>query len=329
MGLATPTAIAVGVGRVSREGILIKSGQVLENLASIKKVIFDKTGTLTTGEFEISYHSLSGDPVINKEIIYELETRSSHPIAKAVVNIFSREGVNGNGYLVSIDEMKGEGMHGLDGEGNKYLFGNSRSGHSDDSKSKRIYLYKNDQPQAWIELSDTQRLHAKETIEDFKNAMITPFIVSGDRETEVQEIAEKLDIETYYAEVLPAEKIEILNQMRADNPIAMVGDGINDAAALAKADVGISLSTASQIAINSADVVILHNDLSLLSKAYRISKATLLTIKQNLFWAFSYNIIAIPLAAFGFLNPMWGAFFMAFSDIIVIGNSIRLKFKKI
>ena len=157
-----------------------------------------------------------------------------------------------------------------------------------------------------------------------------PILLSGDKARKCDDLSEKLNFSKVYAEQLPNEKLEKIKQLVNKNPTAMFGDGINDAPALAQATVGISISNATQVAIQTADVILLNkNELSQLPKALQIANHTLLTIKQNLFWAFAYNIVAIPIAAMGFLNPMWGALFMAFSDVIVIGNSIRLKYKKI
>ena len=155
-------------------------------------------------------------------------------------------------------------------------------------------------------------------------------MLSGDKKEKCISLAKNLQIETVYSEQLPHQKLNIISDYKKQGTTAMVGDGINDAPALARADVGISLSSGTQIAIQTAQIVLLNgNDLSKISESLKISKHTLLTIKQNLFWAFSYNIIAIPIAAMGMLNPMWGALFMAFSDIVVIGNSLRLKKKTI
>jgi Cu+-exporting ATPase len=167
-------------------------------------------------------------------------------------------------------------------------------------------------------------------MEKVKEIGILPILLSGDKLKKCEDLNEKLQFSEVYAEQLPHQKLEKIEQMVAETPTAMFGDGINDAPALARATVGISISNATQVAIQSADVILLNkNHLHQLPKALQVAKHTLLTIKQNLFWAFAYNIVAIPIAAMGFLNPMWGALFMAFSDVVVIGNSIRLKYKKI
>jgi P-type Cu+ transporter len=182
---------------------------------------------------------------------------------------------------------------------------------------------------AEIMMSDNLKPEAAEIIRFFKQRHINPIIISGDKQDNTARVAAELGVKDFLAEQLPADKLREISQLTAKETTAMVGDGINDAPALSAATVGISLSNASQSAIQSAQIVLLNGKLERLREAMNISRHTLLTIRQNLFWAFSYNIVAIPLAAFGFLNPMWGALFMAFSDIVVIGNSIRLKTKKI
>jgi Cu+-exporting ATPase len=326
MGLATPTAVTVGVGRVSKEGILIRSAHVLEKLAGIKKLLLDKTGTLTSGAFDLEFQNIKGDEQFNKDIVYQLESHSSHPIAKSICSIL-KDHLNSNRILLKdVREIKGQGVEAFDESGDRYFIGTSDL---DKDSGNQINLMRNEKILMRIALKDQIRSSAKELITHLKSIGIHPVLLSGDGATRVESIASELAIAEYYGQKSPEEKLQILTALRESSTIAMVGDGINDAAVLAKADVGISLSSASQIAINSADVVILNDDLSLIERAISISKATLKTIKQNLFWAFSYNIIAIPLAAFGFLNPMWGALFMTFSDIMVIGNSIRLKYRNI
>ena len=165
---------------------------------------------------------------------------------------------------------------------------------------------------------------------NLKKHKIITTLISGDKKEKCEKISEKVSFNNIYAEQLPDQKLDKVKDITSNQNTAMIGDGINDAPALSQSTVGISLGGASEIAIQSADVILLNkNNLSQLEKSILISKHTFLTIKQNLFWAFSYNIVAIPIAAMGFLNPMWGALFMAFSDVVVIGNSIRLKYKKL
>jgi len=216
-------------------------------------------------------------------------------------------------------------MEATDPTGNIYTLGAASSSNG----VHHLSLKKNQKILADISIADELRTDADEVINYLEDKELSTHLLSGDKENKVQQVANKLGIDAYYAAKKPAEKLAIIEKLSKKAPTAMVGDGINDAPALAKATIGISLSGASKAAIQSAQIILLNNRLSSLTKAIGISKATLLTIKQNLFWAFAYNIVAIPMAAFGFLNPMWAALFMAFSDVVVIGNSIRLKSKKI
>ncbi len=329
MGLATPTAVMVGVGRLARNGILIKGGQTLEVLASIRNIIFDKTGTLTTGAFTIrDIEYFKGDKHKVHALIYQMEQHSSHPIARSLLKEIEGQL---NGYqpgTMVVEESKGRGVMAKDEQGNTYKLGTAEWTLQKKGESALI-LTENDQLLAKIHIGDDLKSEAGATIQGIKAKGIQPIILSGDRQDKTRKVAETLGIDRYYAEQLPEQKLQIVEQLSNEAPTAMVGDGINDAPALARANLGISLSNASASAIQSAQVVLLNGQLDSLTRALNISEATVLTIKQNLFWAFAYNIVAIPIAAFGFLNPMWGALFMAFSDIVVIGNSIRLKYKKI
>lgn len=328
MGLATPTAISAGVGRMSREGILIKSGRILEFFAKTEHLIFDKTGTLTSGDFKISplktFQDIKEEEAI--AIILELEKHSSHPIAKSIKKHFRNQQYDTTPEFKSIHEIRGKGVEATDIEGKHYFLGSSLH---DSNKKKHINLFRDNVLVAEFSLNDELRPNTIEAIKDLKEEKVKISILSGDAQVYVDEIATYLSIKNSYAGKSPEEKYRIIEDNNKISQVAMVGDGINDAAALSKASIGISLSKASNIAINAADIVLMHQDLGLIPKALKISKETLLTIKQNLFWAFSYNLIAIPLAAFGYLNPMWAALFMTFSDIMVIGNSIRLNYKKI
>lgn len=332
MGLATPTAVMVGIGRAAKNGILIKGGSTLEILAGIKKVVFDKTGTLTTGKFKIQniqlYSNISLSEV--KSILLALEKHSSHPIAKSLTEQLSKEQIPAKD-LVSVSEKKGVGLLGEDKLGNTYMAGSSKIlEHIKDIKSHAIYLTVNNQLVAGIDITDEIKESASVAINQLKANLIQPVLLSGDRKEKCIELSEKLGITEVYAEHTPEDKLKKIEQLNNEVATAMVGDGINDAPALAKASIGISLGGASQVAIQSAQVIILNaNDLEKINQSILIGKHTLITIKQNLFWAFFYNVLAIPIAAMGFLNPMIGALAMAFSDVVVIGNSIRLRSKKI
>lgn len=328
MGLATPTAVVVGIGRASKKGILIKGGRTLEAFSQLKYIVFDKTGTLTTGNFEVEAINCQAKELEKiKAVVAGLEARSSHPIAaslqKEIVSDRKLE-------WEEIKEVEGLGMEGTDKEGNTYRLGSYRWAEtltSDDAHP--LYLIKNDELWATIDLRDEIREGAKTALDALKERGLIPVMLSGDRRAKCETIAQQLGIDQVYAEKLPSEKLEVIEQLNESGGAAMVGDGINDAPALAKAQVGISLSQATQAAIQSADIVLLHGRLSGLKDLLAIGKHTVMTIRQNLFWAFAYNIVAIPMAAFGLLSPILGAAAMAFSDVVVVGNSLRLRSKRI
>ena len=326
MGLATPTAVMVGIGRAAKNGILIKGGDTLEKLASIKTIVFDKTGTLTTGKFIVSQFTvLDGDENDVKNIIYNIEQHSSHPIAKSLCNAFQE-----NSSLLKLSDITEEKGISISAniDDNIYTIGSSKIYSSPEKYD--LFVLKNKELIATLNISDELKINTDLVISSLHKRGYTTTLLSGDKKEKCNQIASELGITTTYSEQLPQDKITKIEELVSSNKTAMVGDGINDAPALAKATIGISLGNATQIAIQSADVVLLNNeDLSQLPQTMQIGKHTLLTIKQNLFWAFAYNIVAIPIAVMGLLNPMWGALFMAFSDVIVIGNSIRLRYKNI
>jgi Cu+-exporting ATPase len=332
MGLATPTAVMVGIGLAAKKGILIKGGLTLEVLARIKKVVFDKTGTLTTGHFKIQKISLYSNLTENevKSILLSVEKHSSHPIAKSLTQELSKQQINTIEFK-NVNEIKGIGLLAEDELGNTYMIGSKQILEYNSIKNDHtIYVTLNNQLIAGVDLADEIKTSAQPTVNKLINMQIQPVLLSGDRNEKCMELVKKIGISEIYGEYNPIQKLEKIESLNKQFPTAMVGDGINDAPALAKASVGISLGNASTIAIQSAQVVILNgNDLEKVYESILIGKHTLITIKQNLFWAFFYNIVAIPIAAMGFLNPMIGALAMAFSDVIVIGNSIRLRYKKI
>lgn len=331
MGLATPTAVMVGVGRLAKNGVLIKGGTTVEQLADIRQMVFDKTGTLTTGDFKIeNIHYHTTDKAWVNSLIVKMEQHSSHPIAQSLRQAIAADSEQITELDVAVEEEKGIGMKATDAEGNVYRLGSKRLLRQAGSKQLGdIFLTKNDELLASIAIGDELKRNVKISMSELAAADIDTFILSGDRADKTAKVAAEVGVKQYYAEQLPAQKLEMIKSLSAQGATAMIGDGINDAPALAQADLGISLSNASQVAIQSAKVVLLNGRLDILPKAVSIAKHTVKTIKQNLFWAFSYNLVAIPLAAMGFLNPMWAALFMAFSDVVVIGNSIRLKFKKV
>lgn len=331
MGLATPTAVMVGIGRAARRGILIKGGNTLEELAKVKNVVFDKTGILTTGEFKIKAINTADGYNMQElvDVLYNLEQNSSHPIAQSIVA--SLKGKAGSKKFASVIEEKGLGIKAVDTEGNEYQLGSFRiAAHLTLDDMHEVYIIKNGKLAGTIDIKDEIRTNAKETIAALRAKGIRTIMLSGDSKRKCEELAAQLGIDTVYSEQLPSEKLIQVENLVKEAPTAMVGDGINDAPALAKATVGISMSNATQAAIHSAQVVLLNtNDLGKIDETLRMGKHTLITIKQNLFWAFFYNVVAIPIAAVGLLSPMVAALAMAFSDVIVIGNSIRLKAKKL
>lgn len=331
MGLATPTAVVVGTGRAARKGILFKGAATMEALSQVKTIVFDKTGTLTTGEFKIEKINVVGVSPLHtveeiKTILISLEKFSSHPIAKSIVRELQTVSPI---ELQNIKEEKGISISGKDAAGNIFSAGSySIASSITDDNTHSIYLLKNKELLATVDLKDEIKSGVKEMIAQLRAMNIKPIMLSGDTQKKCAAIAGEIGIEQFYASQKPDEKLQIIENLTRENKIAMVGDGINDAPALTKADVGISLSNATQVAIDSADIILLNGNPNSLIDALKISKHTHLTIRQNLFWAFFYNVLTIPVAAFGFLNPMIGAFSMAGSDVVVIGNSIRLKLKR-
>jgi Cu+-exporting ATPase len=340
MGLATPAAIAVGLGRAARNGVLFKNAKSLEIFKSIRQVVFDKTGTLTTGNFSIAdFHVSRESSVVNtrnaslttdeefKRIMYSLEKYSNHPIAKAIAKEWK---IKDEIRWSKIEEIKGLGMKATDKEGNEFIAGSYKVAEQlTADTSHNIYLVKNNILLGSVDVVDEIRPEAKEVINLLKVKGIKTILLSGDRKEKCEQVAQALGIEEVIAEQTPQQKLDKIALLNQQAPTAMVGDGINDAPALAKATVGISLSDASQIAMQSAQVVLMNHGLKNLPLSLGLGKHTYITIKQNLFWAFAYNIVAIPVAALGFLNPTFGALVMGLSDVVLAINSVRLNFKKL
>ena len=336
MGLATPAAIAVGLGRGARNGVLFKNAKSLETFKDIKQVVFDKTGTLTTGHFEISSFKIVPQATGQiaeqdfKNLTYALEKYSNHPIANCIKEAWK---TTDNIPWASIEEVKGMGIQATDKAGNTYWAGSFKTlidSHVEDGHN--IYIQKNNQLIGWIDVADQIRTEAKGVIEQLHRQGIHTILLSGDRKEKCELVGKALGIQEIIAEQSPADKLDKLDALTKIAPTAMVGDGINDAPALAKATIGISLSNASHIAIQSAQVVLMNNGLKNLPMSLVLGRKTYETIKENLGWAFSYNIIAIPVAALGFLGtwgPTYGALIMALSDVVLALNSLRLFKKKL
>ena len=336
MGLATPAAIAVGLGRAARNGILFRNARSLELFKNIGQVVFDKTGTVTTGKFSIAGFALvpgeGGESIAEEEfkrIAFSLEKYSNHPIALSIAQEWKTKN---DIRWQKIVEEKGLGMIASDKEGNEYKAGSNKlaAQYSNDD-SHNVYIIKNNRLLGWIDVKDELRPEAKQVVDYLKSKDIRTFLLSGDRKHKTELIGKELGIDTVIAEQSPEEKLEKIASLTAAMPTAMVGDGINDAPALAKATIGISMSDSSQVAMQTADVVLMNNGLKNLPLALGLGKHTFITIKQNLFWAFAYNIVAIPVAAFGLLGhygPTYGALIMALSDVVLAVNSVRLFVKK-
>lgn len=369
MGLATPAAIAVGLGRAAKNGILFKNARSLEIFKNIKQVVFDKTGTLTTGHFAITNfqvvnsselsmsnnqqsmkHNIvadSNNPIHDspltidhspftthqltvddfKRIAFSLERYSTHPIAKAIASSWKmRDDIR----WASVEEVKGLGMKATDKEGNEYIAGSFKVAEKlTNDHTHNIYIVRNNELLGWIDVADEIRPEAKQVINMLHANGIKTVLLSGDKKEKSEAVAKQLGIDEVIAEQTPEQKLEKIAAFNAIVPTAMIGDGINDAPALAKATVGISLSEATQVAMQSAQVVLMNHGLKHLPLSLGLGKHTYITIKQNLFWAFAYNIIAIPVAACGFLSPTFGALVMGLSDVVLGVNSVRLNWKRV
>ncbi len=330
MGLATPAAIAVGLGRGARNGILFRNATSLENFKNIRQVVFDKTGTLTTGNFTITGYSIE-DPAWSdaafKALVYSLEKYSNHPLAKTLTKQWKTKEET---RWQKIEEIKGAGMFATDKKGNQYRAGAYKTAaHLTGDDSHNVYIVMNNTLIGSIDLADELRPEARQVVNYFRAKDIKTILLSGDKKPKTELIGAQLGIDEVIAEKSPEEKLEIIAAKNKEMPTAMVGDGINDAPALAKATIGISMSDASQLAMQTAQVVLVGHGLKTLPTALGLGKHTYQTIKENLFWAFSYNIIAIPVAALGFLTPSFGALVMAFSDVVLAINSSRLLVKKL
>lgn len=350
LGLATPTAIIVGVGKGAKEGILIKDAATLEKLHKVNTVVVDKTGTITKGRPTLvdieNKSSMNNDELVS--IIASLEKKSEHPIAHAIVkyaieknlkieNISNFESVQGKGLKGSINDIE-------------YYVGNIKLVYDlgvifDTSEIDQftlqgktpVILATKEKVLGYVMVSDEIKPESKQSVIDLHKLGIKVVMLTGDDENTAKYIAKLVGIDEVIARVLPQDKLAKIKELQSKGKIvAMAGDGVNDAPALAQADVGIAMGTGTDVAIESAGITLLGGDISKLTKAIKLSKITMRGIKQNLFWAFIYNIIGIPLAAgifypiFGWLlNPVFAGFAMAMSSVSVVSNSLRIKSIKI
>jgi len=349
LGLATPTAIMVGIGKGAEKGILIKDAESLEIAKKVNAIVLDKTGTITEGKPMVTDMIWLNNEDTGKNILYSLEKRSEHPLAEAVVNYLDR------GKEIKPDNFESITGKGIKGRinGSMYYAGNKKltdenNIHIDpklateanrlETESKTVIRFCDEtKVLALVGITDRIKESSGRAISRLKKESGEVYMLTGDNEATAREIARKVGIEHYKAGVLPHEKADFVKQLQnRGKTVAMVGDGINDSAALAQADLSIAMGKGSDIAMDVAQMTIISSDLTKIPEAVRLSKLTTRTIRQNLFWAFIYNLIGIPIAAGilypinGFLlNPMIAGAAMALSSVSVVTNSLRLKMKKI
>jgi P-type Cu+ transporter len=346
LGLATPTAIMVGTGVGARRGILIKNGEALERASNIDVVMLDKTGTLTEGRPKVM-EVIALEPEIAMDTVLRLaaslERLSEHPLGRAVVRAAQEKNLT----TESVEDFANVAGLGIKGriENASVLVGNVRLMRDEgiglsetltqievhQAKAETVVVVaRNGAAIGLIAIADTLKSDAKEAIAQLRAESIIPVMITGDNRKAAEAIARALNIEHSFAEVLPQDKARHVQRLQKEKKrVAFVGDGINDAPALAQADLGIAIGTGTDIAIEAGNIVLVKGSPLKIVEALRLSRLTFRTIKQNLFWAFFYNIAAIPLAALGLLNPMIAAAAMALSSVSVVGNSLRIRSQKI
>ena len=345
LGLATPLAIVVSSGKASKNGILVKTSEALENVHKIKTICFDKTGTLTKGELTISkiynYSNLKEKEII--EIVASIENKSEHPIARAIVEKAREENIE----LEQISEFQAIAGYGVSAviKETRYLIGNKKlmvennigiPKEDDEEKlvtegNSILYVAQGNKIMSLIGVKDVIKEESKKVVEDLKNRNIQVIMLTGDNEKTANAIAKQLGIEKVVANVLPNQKAEEIKKLKEQGLVMMCGDGINDSVSLVTADIGVSISSGTDIAMDSAEVVLMNDNLEKIEELIEISKKTIRNIKQNLFWAFFYNICMVPIACgilqpFGItMNPMIAAFAMTISSLTVVLNALRLR----
>ena len=345
LGLATPTAIMAGTGVAARYGILIKDAEALERAHEVSAVVFDKTGTLTSGTPQIAHFSaLDGDEARLLQAAGALQRGSEHPLAKAVLDACAARHLNVPDVTDS-QSLTGRGIAGSL-EGRRLALGNRRlldeTGLKPGSLAESATAWENEgrtlswlieqSPQTRVlglfAFGDTLKAGAQSAIQQLNARHISSHLLTGDNRGSARVVAEALGITDVHAEVLPADKAATVAELKKTGVVAMVGDGINDAPALAAADIGIAMGGGTDVAMHAAGITLMRGDPRLVPAALEISRKTYAKIRQNLFWAFVYNVIGIPLAAFGFLNPVLAGAAMAFSSVSVVSNALLLKFWK-
>ncbi len=350
LGLATPTAIIVGVGKGAKEGILIKDAATLEKLHKVNTVVVDKTGTITKGKptlVDIVNLSNQKDEEL-VAILASLEKKSEHPIAHAIINYAHEKNIPVSD-ISHFEGIQGKGLRGSIND-TEYFVGNTKLIHDlkisfnpttlneFTSQGKTpVILATNEKVLGFVMVADEIKAESVEAVKNLHALGIKVVMLTGDDEKAAKYIGSLVGIDDVVAHVLPQDKLAKIKELQSQGRVvAMAGDGVNDAPALAQADVGIAMGTGTDVAIESAGITLLGGDISKLVKAIKLSKITMRGIKQNLFWAFIYNIVGIPLAAgalypvFGWLlSPVFAGFAMAFSSVSVVGNSLRIKAKKL
>lgn len=341
LGLATPISIVVGSGKGATLGILIKKAESLEKTHKITAIAFDKTGTITKGSPEVQeFKLLNGDKSEALRLALALEEHSEHPLAKSIIHFVQKEGITENGNVENFEAKTGLGVTGII-DGATYHLGSSRYMEelnvlTDESKKQIsewqekgytvLNLSNANNVLALFGVQDGIKETSKEAIKLLKKRNIRTIMITGDNEKVANKIAKDVGIDEVHSGVTPDKKVEIIVQLQKEGYfVAMAGDGINDSPAIAQADVGIAMGTGTDVAMETGDLVLVKGDLMKAVEAIELSRATLRNIKQNLFWAFIYNSVGLPIAALGFLSPAFSAGAMAFSSVSVVLNALRLK----
>ncbi|MGV0329244.1 heavy metal translocating P-type ATPase [Corynebacterium guaraldiae] len=323
MGLATPTAILVGTGRGAELGILIKGPEILESTRQIDTIVLDKTGTITEGQMSVAAVQATAGHSEQKvlRLAAAAEQGSEHPIARAIRAAYDGDIPAAEDYR----ELPGQGIEATV-DGARVRVGRPPAGY--DGTGTQVGVYVADDAVGTIELQDRVKESAAAAISALQDLGLTPHLLTGDNASAAHAVARAVGIDeaNVTAEVMPADKVDTIARLQdRGRTVAMVGDGVNDAAALAQADLGIAMGAGADVAIEASDITVMNNDLRSVADAVRLARATLRIIKGNLFWAFAYNIILLPVAAFGLLNPLFAGIAMALSSVFVVSNSLRLK----